>query len=108
MKNHWLYQGNIVVEREILVYDNRADAASIFRDMPPKFPVVIWREEQDNFREVGIVHTLRLMSRLGIEGVLKCPRKYHRRHYELSINKKRPQPLFRRAKDDYWLVVFED
>jgi len=105
LKNYWYDLGHKVVENEVLIYD-QSDAATVFRDMPPRFPIMAWVD--DDLREVGLVHTLKLMAKLGVEGVMKCARRYHRRRYELSINKKRLQPVFRNARESYWLVVFED
>lgn len=102
-KNYWYDRGFTVVESEVLIYEG-SDAASVFRDMPSRFPVMAWAD--DDLREVGTVHTLRLMVKLGIEGVLKCARRYQRRRHELSVNRRTTS--FRNARDPYWLVIYED
>jgi hypothetical protein len=105
MKNYWYDLGNKVTENEVLIYDG-SDSVAVFRDMPPRFPIMLLIDE--DLREVGLVHTIKLMAKLGIEGVMKCARRYHRRRHELSINKRKALPAFRNARESYWLVIYED
>lgn len=106
MRNYWYDLANKVVEKEFLVYD-RPDATSVFRDLPPKLSVMTWLEEDERWKEVGIVHSLRLMSKLGIEGVLKCPKRLHRSRHELSFNHRRREDRFRGIRDQYWVVLLD-
>ena len=105
MVNYWLKRANQIIEREILLVKNNMDTKRIFDEMPGKLPVIFTYSpkapaEDDYLGKIGICHNIR-MCRLGIEGVLKTAKKYHR--YPLFILHN-----LRLSRDNpFWVVIYD-
>lgn len=101
MKNIWLELASKIIENEILMVKG-PETKKWFDKMPndfraicpPKKPMVA-----TDFRPVvGYVHHMR-MTRLGIEGVLHAPRKYHRCPFYVLYD------ILNMPEQPFWLVL---
>lgn len=104
MINHWLRRANEIVEKEVLLVRNGADTNKLFHEMPSRLPVIFTYnpkspQDEDYFGKIGVCHTIRLHN-LGIEGVLKTRKKFHR--YPLYVLHN-----LRFTSDQYWVVVYD-
>lgn len=105
MVNYWLKRANEIIEKEVLLVRTSPDISRIWNEMPTKLPVIFTYTpkslaDEDYMGKIGVCHTIR-MCKLGIEGVLKAAKKYHR--YPLFILHN-----LRLSRDHlYWVVVYD-
>jgi hypothetical protein len=87
MLNYWLNLANAVLENEFLLLTDNQVTRSWYMKMPPTIPAIcpefeILSEKNHFSPQVGVVHHMRL-TRLGVEAILKAPKKYHRMKHEV-------------------------
>jgi hypothetical protein len=102
LKNFWLERALEVVETEILLVKASGNTKAWFNKMPSRIPAIfpsnLLKTAEDYAPIVGYAVHLRI-SRFGIEGVLRAPRKYHRyKHYVIYDLKNHPG-------EPFWLVI---
>lgn len=105
MNNYWLALSEKIVEKEVLLVKNGPDTRRWYDEMPLILSIIFpIRKQPLNALEfgpkVGIAHHLRY-TRLGIEAVLKMPKKYYRFEYYV-LKDKVNQPA-----DPFWVVLFK-
>lgn len=106
MINYWLERSREIIEKEVLLARKtlKTDLQTWFDKMPARISVVFCQtktknpDHSDLETPVGYVHHLKMMK-LGIEGVLKAPKFYHR--YPLYLLY---YPRYDQAKP-FWAVV---
>lgn len=105
MINYWLDRATTIMERELILVKTSAETKNWYDRMPSTIPVILPEKKQPSNPsefgpKVGIAHHLRY-TRLGIEAVLKAPRKYHRLNYYV---------LHDRANcpsDPFWVILYK-
>ncbi len=103
MRNFWLDRAETVIETERLLVKQSDTAQAWYGKMPSVIPMIlpgqaVFRIAEDFGPRVGEVRHLRL-TRMGIEGVLRAARKYHRLasyvYYDSQIQPAKP----------FWVVM---
>lgn len=103
MMNHWLNRALEIIEVEKIILKQGHQSQNWYNKMPKIIPAicpdVLQPKSPEEFQpQVGLVHHLRL-TKFGIEGVLKAPRKYHRYlSYILYDSKNKPN-------NPFWLIL---
>jgi hypothetical protein len=103
MLNHWLILANAVLENEILLLKDNLITRSWYMKMPTTIPAIcpdveVLSEKNHFAPQVGIVHHMRL-TRLGIEAILKAPRKYHRMQHDVFYDTRFTEGM------PFWMVL---
>ncbi len=105
MINYWLDVANKLIEKEVLLVKNSIETKNWYDRMPTIISVIFpdsKPKRQDSFYpKVGIAHHLRY-SRLGIEGVLKIPKKLHKLPYYV-LHDYTNQPY-----EPFWVVIYKN
>lgn len=103
MKNFWIDRAMAIIETEILLVKQSAKTKKWFDLMPAKIPVICPEVKKltrpEHFLpQIGNVHHIRL-TKLGIEAVLKIPKKYRKYSlYVLYDNNIKPN-------EPFWVVL---
>jgi hypothetical protein len=102
--NYWLDRAMAVVENEVILVKQSSTTQGWFDKMPPTIPAIYPGKKylgySDFSPKIGLAHHLRL-TRWGIEGVLKVPRKFHRYPFYVLYDK------VQQPNEPFW-VVFQN
>lgn len=101
MKNFWLERALETIDTEILLVKANENIKIWFNKMPSRLPAIFPSTPLTTAESYSpiIGHAIHIrVSKFGIEGVLRAPRKYHRyKHYVIyDINN---------HKEPFWLVM---
>jgi hypothetical protein len=98
MKNYWIERATQIVDNEVQLMAPSATADKWFAIMGPRLPTWYFAPDIQGF-QVGWTHHIRL-TRLGIEGVIRVARKYHRLEHKLCFHEQEVNP-----DDQFWVVM---
>jgi hypothetical protein len=102
--NYWLVRAMTVYENEVVLVNDSPNTKNWFDKMSQTIPVIAPSAKpaipEDFEPTIGLAHHLRL-TKWGIEGVLKIPRKYHRwQRYVIYDTKNQP-------KQPFWVILYK-
>jgi hypothetical protein len=103
MINHWLNLANTILENEMLLLADNSVTRNWYFKMPATIPAIcpdmeILSEPSHFTPQIGIVHHMRL-TKLGVEGVLKAPKKYHKMAHEVYFDQRFTSDI------QFWMVL---
>lgn len=101
MHNFWLELSSTMIEKEVILVKNNSENKYWYDKMPTMLPAIYPEKKKlsciNDFQpQVGMAHHLRL-TRFGIEGVLKLPRRFHRLLFYVLHDNQYEQP--------FWVVL---
>jgi hypothetical protein len=97
MKNFWIERATQIIEEEVQLLEPSSKASQWFAIMGPRLPTYYFEPEIPGI-QVGWTHSIRL-TRLGIEGVIRAARKYHRYNHRLHYHQEA------HPDDQFWVVL---
>lgn len=104
-KNYWLDRANVMVEEEVILVKQTPTTQAWFDKMPKQIPAIYpdvkYLTINDFGPQVGIAHHMRL-SKWGIEGVLKVPKRYFRMTFYVLYDK------VQKPNDPFWVVFHKN
>lgn len=95
--NYWMDLSAAIIENEIILVKASSTTKHWFDRMPPKIKAIFPENKpvhpEDFSPIVGEAHHLRL-TKWGIEGVLKAPRRFHRYSNYVLYNQNQVEPFW--------------
>ncbi len=103
VNNYWLDRAMAVCENELILVKASPNTQDWFDKMPKQIPAIYpeiqLTDPEDFAPKVGYAHHMR-MTRFGIEGVLKLPKKLHKLQFHVLYAK------WLRPYDPFWVVLY--